>query len=357
MGKEFCNTLLREYDYCFAVHNDHDHMHVHVVFNSVNRISGYKYRYVDGDWEKLIQPVTDRLCEKYGLSWLEYDKEKERIGKSYSEHMADKNSKPTGISIIRQDIDYAISQADDITDFYRIMEEMGYKLRKGYSKRLDREYVAYHAPGMSRARRDYKLGEGYTISDIRKRLIDKAYDKDVRRIVDATRTEESTARVFPDYDLDAIRFDRDRILQIAMLFRIGQAYGYLGLKLYPQEQHRVRRDLLQIDRYREEANYLLDNDIRTPEDISNRLSEVRKKLRTAKKKLSKDDIRLQLLMKERRILMRLTKDVEETLNVRQISCNKQLRGIGKQKYIHKMPQAYKEEHVDVKMEGDSLWKN
>lgn len=44
--KEFCEEYLGDnYDYVFSIHNDHDHMHGHIVFNSVNRISGYKYRW------------------------------------------------------------------------------------------------------------------------------------------------------------------------------------------------------------------------------------------------------------------------------------------------------------------------
>ena len=55
------------YDYCFAVHNDHEHMHVHFIFNSIDRISGYKYRYENGDWAKAIQPITDRLCVRHAF--------------------------------------------------------------------------------------------------------------------------------------------------------------------------------------------------------------------------------------------------------------------------------------------------
>lgn len=38
-------------------------MHCHIVFNSVGRYDGAKYRYVNGDWEKNIQPVTDEITE------------------------------------------------------------------------------------------------------------------------------------------------------------------------------------------------------------------------------------------------------------------------------------------------------
>ena len=91
VGKEFCEAYFGDgYEYVFAVHNDHEHMHCHIVFNSVGRMDGSKYRYVNGDWEKYIQPVTDKITEKYGLGRLEYDKSAKRVGKSYAEHSAGK---------------------------------------------------------------------------------------------------------------------------------------------------------------------------------------------------------------------------------------------------------------------------
>ena len=72
--KEFCEEYLGDdFDYVFSIHNDQKHMHGHIVFNSVNRMSGYKYRYENGDWGKFIQPITDRICERHGLPPLEFD--------------------------------------------------------------------------------------------------------------------------------------------------------------------------------------------------------------------------------------------------------------------------------------------
>lgn len=42
-------------------------MHAHIVFNSVSLVDGVKYHYSDGQWKSDIQPITDQLCEKYGL--------------------------------------------------------------------------------------------------------------------------------------------------------------------------------------------------------------------------------------------------------------------------------------------------
>ena len=42
--QEFCQEYLGEnYDYVFGIHTDRKHCHGHIVFNSVNRVTGYKY--------------------------------------------------------------------------------------------------------------------------------------------------------------------------------------------------------------------------------------------------------------------------------------------------------------------------
>ena len=71
---EFCEELLGgNFLYCIAVHNDQAHMHAHITFDSVSKTDGYKFHSPKGDWEKRIQPITDRLCEKYHLPTLAYD--------------------------------------------------------------------------------------------------------------------------------------------------------------------------------------------------------------------------------------------------------------------------------------------
>ena len=137
IARDFCDQYLAgDYDYAFAVHNDQAHMHIHIVFNSVNRSNTLKYHYSNGDWEKSIQPITDELCRKYGLSILECDKSAPRVGRTYAEHMAEKNGKLTWTDIIQADIDFAISQTSTESDFMAFMKSMGYSIRIGHSGKL-----------------------------------------------------------------------------------------------------------------------------------------------------------------------------------------------------------------------------
>ena len=98
----FCERYFGDdYDYVYAVHTDQAHIHAHIVFNSVNRRTGYKYRYEKGDWEKFIQPVTDEVCRELGLPLLSDQRTGER-SMQYAEHKAIKEGMPTLTKIVRR---------------------------------------------------------------------------------------------------------------------------------------------------------------------------------------------------------------------------------------------------------------
>ena len=270
VAKAFCQEYLGDaYEYCFAVHTDQEHMHAHIVFNSVSRLDGYKYRYVDGDWEKMIQPVTDRICQEYGLPELIYEKG-ERIGKSYAEHLAEKEGHPIGKDIIRADIDAAISRSDNMQDFFAHMKHMGYRVRQGESSKYGR-YLAYTMPGTeeNRARRDYRLGPGYRLSDIAERL-------------QRPEKEPLKTQLYRPH-LEVIR--GVSIYQRRMVFRVRQAAEYQAFDLLEREQARVRRDLLKINQLEQECNYLLKHDLRDLEDVKAKLKDVNQQILIEKNKM------------------------------------------------------------------------
>lgn len=275
VGKEFCEAYFGDgYEYVFAVHNDHEHMHCHIVFNSVGRMDGSKYRYVNGDWEKYIQPVTDKITEKYGLGRLEYDKSAKRKGKSYAEHSAGKADKFTWKKIIRLDIDMAVSVSNNLQEYFEEMKRMGYDMRLGHSEKHG-DYVSYHHPAMKevdgrtskKARRDYNLGQGYTYADIKRRIMQP--DKEI--VLPDT--------VYVKDKLNTITEHKDSRFQVCAVMRYGQASQYHYFDLQLKEQIRVRQDLINIDKLIEECRYILDNDIKDVHQAKERLDAVRHKIK------------------------------------------------------------------------------
>lgn len=278
VGKEFCEKYLGNgYEYVLAVHNDHEHMHCHIVFNSVGRLDGRKYRYINGDWEKHIQPVTDEITTKYGLSRLEYDKSGERAGKSYAEHAAEKADKFTWKKIIRLDIDMAVSNSSSIEEYFEEMKRMGYQMRIGHSEKHG-EYVSYHHPAMKvvegrtskAARRDYNLGEGYTLGEIKRRVREKN-----KRIV-------YPDTVYVKKGLHTISEHRASRFQVCAVMRYRQAAQYHYFDMQLKEQIRVRKDLLDIDRLRDECNYIIDNNITDIQAVKDKLDAVKKDIKMLK---------------------------------------------------------------------------
>lgn len=237
---DFCEEYLGEnFDYVFSVHTDQKHMHGHIVFNSVNRMDGYKYRYEKGDWEKYIQPITDRVCEKYGLPPLVYDPHN-KIGKSYAAHYAEKEGRPSSEKIIKADIDFVIAASEDWNDFVKQMESLGYKIRQG-------KYVTYIPPGFERGRRDSRLGTGYRKEEIQERIQNKGKEKGAESIL--------SSKLSKKYEREIFQYTETlTIFQIKKIKIFYQAGHYLeGKNPYAVNQKDVRKNAIRINELYEEC--------------------------------------------------------------------------------------------------------
>ena len=155
--------LGKEYEAVFAVHDNTSHMHSHIVFNSVNFRTGRKYRYEKGDWEKYIQPITNRLCEEYGFSTIELESDKLKVDDTHKQWDEYKNGPFVWSDMIRRDLDACIVQADSFEEFEKLLREKGYQLQHG-------KHFAVKPQGMGRFRRCKTLGEDYTEERIRERI-------------------------------------------------------------------------------------------------------------------------------------------------------------------------------------------
>lgn len=286
---EFCETYLGDhYDFVYAIHNDQGHMHAHIVFNSVDRMTGYKYRYEKGDWEKYIQPVTDKICEKHGISRLEYDKDN-RVGKSYAERYAEKEGKLTWSKIIRSDIDYMISCSDNWQDFLQQMKSIGYTFPRSGVKKGVGEYLTFSAPGGHRKRSD-RLGQGYRVAEIKERIMKK------EKIADYP-------QAFYSVPVKTYRSSKLKNKGNLSNYQIKFVKNYLRSSTYYQRknpysvnQFVVRKNLFQIEQLRRDCVYLLRNNIRNHSELDTRyriISEAEKDYRKGMdsvKLLSEDEV-------------------------------------------------------------------
>ena len=135
------------YEAVFVVHDNTDHVHSHIVFNSVSFVDGKKYRYEKGDWAKYIQPITNKLCQEYGLSIIDVeDGSKEKQHENYKDWSEYREGSFVWADMIKRDLDACILQANDFRGFLELLSEKGYEVKQG-------KYLAVRPQGMTRFRR------------------------------------------------------------------------------------------------------------------------------------------------------------------------------------------------------------
>jgi len=168
IGKFAKEYLGADYEAVYSVHDNTDHVHGHIIFNSVSFQTGIKYRYEKGDWAKKIQPITNRLCEEYGLSTIEISEDRVRPSENYKEWNDFRDEKFVWADMIKRDIDACIMRAATYESFLEMLSGMGYEIKNAY--RSEGKYLAIKSMGLTRFRRCKSLGEDYTEERIRERI-------------------------------------------------------------------------------------------------------------------------------------------------------------------------------------------
>ena len=157
IAMRFAEELLHnEYEAVVAVHTDREHLHAHIVLNSVNMVNGYKFQYHNGDWKEIIQPITNRLCEEYGLDIMpaEYSKDPKNMSRPEWEK---ENSYTT---LIKDDVNYCALLAEDERHFIYLLSRLGYEVKEG-------KHIAVKAPGMKRFKRIDTISEDFSRENIK----------------------------------------------------------------------------------------------------------------------------------------------------------------------------------------------
>jgi len=109
-----------------------------------------------------IRGISNDISLEHGLSVIE----PKGKGKHYAEWHAEQSNKPTIRSLIRQDLDAAISEGFTLQSVFSILEKRGYTIKRG----ANIKHTAVRPPGGSRFVRLESLGAEYTEKAIRQRL-------------------------------------------------------------------------------------------------------------------------------------------------------------------------------------------
>lgn len=245
--KEYLGSL---YETVYCVHDNTDHVHAHIIYNSVSFVDGRKYRYEKGDWERDIQPITNRLCEEYGLSTIDIGSEKEEKD-YYKEYNEYREGKFVWGKMIARDLDACILQANDFDDFIDLLRDKGYEVKKG-------KHLAVKPPGMSRFRRCRSLGDDYVEASIRRRIEEE---------------DLSFYQLHKEFKPEIVkcyvrRYKRARLTGLqkryyAKLYRIGK------LKKRPYSQvWKYKNDIKKMERLQQQYLFLVRHDVHSVEELA-----------------------------------------------------------------------------------------
>lgn len=168
IAKQFVEKYLGgQYEVVYSVHTDRDHIHCHILFNSVRMIDGYKYSYKKGDWKRVIQPITNKLCEEYQLEIMPAEYAVNPVNLSRKDWEHEQTFKP----LIKEDVKFCVYQASSFHHFIYLMEQLGYEVKQGKHiavktsdmkqfKRLDTL-----SPNFTKERLEYEILYGKTYAD------------------------------------------------------------------------------------------------------------------------------------------------------------------------------------------------
>lgn len=295
IGVELAEKLLKgEFEVVITTHLNTSHYHNHLVWNSVSMEGGHKYHSNSRSYYKEVRKISDDLCRKYGLSVIQSGWEK---GKSYSEWMAERNGKPTWRTAIRSDIREAVNQCFTWNQFVREME------RRGYQWKLNRKYIALKAPGMERYIRLRSLGDNYSETAIRQRIL-------------------QPKKIYPTGPNQKTAKKRRKLTGLQALY-----YSYLyKMGVFPEKPKRipyeVREDIRRLDQRLAQADFLQKHGITTLgelKELQNRLgNEISQRL-TERRRLYRSNPGCERIGEIAEELKPLRKDLKMAVRIEKIS--------------------------------------
>jgi hypothetical protein len=114
------------FEVVIATHLDRGHLHNHFVLNSVSFADGYKF-YDSQRFYRRMQRESDKLCREYRLSVIEDPKPGR--SKHHAEIAAEREGTPTWRSLLKAEIDEAISQSMTENQFVTNLKKRGYRVK------------------------------------------------------------------------------------------------------------------------------------------------------------------------------------------------------------------------------------
>ena len=249
IAKQFAAEHLPGYEAVIATHVDKAHIHSHIVFNSVNAVTGKMYHSTCENYYRQICGVSDRLCKAHGLSIVLENGEKKTV--SYAEWLRQKKSQPTFRSMLEADLRDAIEDANDLGHFFLLMEHSGYEIHHG--KRL-----GFRLRGQEHFMCPERRNPDFSEERIEQTILGNLGQIEAgRKPAFTPKPKPRPYRPHPKYT----GF-------LALYFHYCYLLGRIEKRQYPPRMTpHLRKEIMKADIYKARLKFLQEQNICTPDDL------------------------------------------------------------------------------------------
>ncbi len=159
LGVEFAKKMWGDrFEVIVSTHLDTDNIHNHFLVNSTSFVDGKRYCNTYNDIQRM-RNVSDELCREHGLSVIE---QRRNVSKSRGYCFQEKTLR----SMIKEDIDEAISISYAPTQFYNELQLLGYQYT------IKEKSISVIHPMSRKPIRLKTLGSDYTNERLMERILD-----------------------------------------------------------------------------------------------------------------------------------------------------------------------------------------
>lgn len=250
IARQFAAEHLPGYEAVIATHVDKTHIHSHIVFNSVNAVTGKMYHSTRENYYQQIRGISDRLCRENGLSVILQGESAKSI--SYIEWLRQSRGQPTFRSMLEADLLDAIADANDLGHFFLLMEHKGYEIHHG-------NRLGFRLRGQERYMYPERKNTAFTEENI-----ERAIYGNLAQIEAGTRPA-----VLPRPKPQPYRPHPKYRGFLALYYHYCYLLGRIEKRQYPPRMTpHLRQEIMKAESYRARLKFLQENGIETVDDLT-----------------------------------------------------------------------------------------
>ena len=250
IARQFAAEHLPGYEAAIATHVDKAHIHSHIVFNSVNAVTGKMYHSTRENYYRQIRGVSDWLCKAHGLSIILESDEKKAV--SYAEWLRQQKGQPTFRSMLEADLRDAIADANDLGHFFLLMEHKGYEIHHG-------NRLGFRLRGQERFMYPERKNAAYSEENIERAIAGNLAEIEAgTRPAFLPRPKPQPYRPHPKYK----GF-------LALYYHYCYLLGRIEKRQYPPRMTpHLRQEIMKAETYKARLKFLQENNITTADDLN-----------------------------------------------------------------------------------------